>query len=98
MKEICTIGSQVWHVGNPPTGHLQPGFAFSYAFYDQHTGEVWGKRTVVEGRTLWVYTSRGKSGMDLTIPLEWLEDAVPVGLLCAIVVAAGEKLQSTNAQ
>ena len=90
MKEICTIGSQIWSVNPPLTTHLQPGIAFSYAFFDQCTGEIWGKRTVVEGKTLWIYSPRDKAQMDLTIPLEWLEDSIPPGLMCALVIAAGD--------
>lgn len=98
MKEVCTIGSQVWSVNRPSTTHMRSGHAFSYAFYDPYTGEVWGKRTVVEGHTVWIYQARDPNSMDLSIGCEWNEGSVPLGLLCAIVVAEVNKRNQYSQQ
>jgi len=87
MREICQIGSTIWaeqEVTKFPL--LRLGCAFHYAFYDEKTGEVWARRIVIGAKeATWVYVSSPKESLDITIPYEWNEDCVPLGLMCAII-------------
>src|SRR3990167_3608822 len=100
MKEVCTVEGKVWSINDRPLcthgRYDEPDFNYSYLFYDPNTGEVWGKRAMIEGRTSWATKDRERGSMDLTFWVENFEDEVPLGLLCALIVAAGEKLIASN--
>ena len=99
MKEVCTIEGKVWSINELSRARFdryEPTLAWSYLFFDPFTGEIWGKRAVIEGRTQWITQQRARGSMDLTLMLENFDDDTPPGLLCALVVAAGEKLLALN--
>lgn len=97
MREICTINNQIW--SNEDIGHqflgLKIKFAFNRCFYDPITGEIWARRVTLNAEeTAWIYHPQHKHTLDMTIPIEWLEDKVPIGLKCAVLVGLVNKLES----
>ena len=93
MKEVCTINGKVWCVRQfkfDPQVKPRGRDSDSLAFYDLTTGEVWGRRVVVDASPEWFFIGRPKASMDMILPREWMDwDTLPVGLVCAWLV--GEK-------
>lgn len=70
--QLWIINGQLVYSGNPlpfPDGQL-PSRKLNYAFYNEQTGDVWGKRIYPEGGGTWIFTPGHNNYPDIRLPYE----------------------------
>lgn len=70
-------GEVVYHGPYCPyeKSNSRPGGGLAYAFYDQNTGEVWGKRLCLDSTRVWIYIPQEYP--DIRLPYEWTQQFLP---------------------